>query len=77
MTNYPNMSYCQCQNTLQSLFQVMQSMEGGGVEFVKDMGREERRAYQELYHACEAFMRDADILEQDLVEEFEKKQAQA
>jgi len=67
--DYPNMSYCQCENTLLALQQVLNSMEDEGAEFVKDMGREERRAYQELYHACEAFMREADLMEQDLVEE--------
>ena len=67
--DYPNMSYCQCENTLLALQQVLNSMEGEGSDFVKSMGREERRAYQELYHASEAFMRKADIMEQDLVEE--------
>ena len=61
MSRYPNMSYCQCENTLLALQQVLNSMEDEGIDFVKSMGREERRAYQELYHA--------DILEQDLVEE--------
>jgi hypothetical protein len=54
---------------LLALRQVLNSMEDEGIDFVKSMGREERRAYQELYNACEAFIRDADILEQDLVEE--------
>jgi len=67
--DYPNMSYCQCENTLLALQQVLNSMEDEGIDFVKSMGREERRAYQELYHACEAFMREADLMEQDLVEE--------
>lgn len=66
---YPNMSYCQCENTLLALQQVLNSMEDQGPEFLEDMNSTEHRAYQELYNACEAFMRHADILEQDLVEE--------
>ena len=68
MSNYPNMSYCQCENTLLGLQQVLNSMEDEGVEFLKDMSREERRAYQELYEACQAFMRRAELMDQDLVE---------
>ena len=68
MSSYPNMSYCQCENTLLGLQQVLNSMEDEGVEFLQDMSREERRAYQELYGACQAFMRRADLMDQDLVE---------
>ena len=68
MSNYPNMSYCQCENTLLGLQQVLNSMEDEGVEFLKDMSRQERRAYQELYEACQAFMRRAELMDQDLVE---------
>ena len=69
---YPNMSYCQCENTLLALRQVLNSMEDEGLEFLETMNSTERRAYQELYHACEAFIRQADGLQdlvQDLVEE--------
>jgi hypothetical protein len=43
-------------------------MEDEGVEFLQDMSRQERRAYQELYEACQAFMRRAEAMDQDLVE---------
>ena len=68
MSSYPNMSYCQCENTLLGLQQVLNSMEDEGAEFLKDMSRQERRAYQELYEACQAFMRRADLMDQDLFE---------
>jgi len=69
---YPNMSYCQCENTLLALRQVLNSMEDEGLEFLETMNSTERRAYQELYNACEALIRQADGLQdlvQDLVEE--------
>jgi len=68
MSNYPNMSYCQCENTLLGLQQVLNSMEDEGAEFLKDMSRQERRAYQELYEACQAFMRRAELMDQDFFE---------
>ena len=70
MSNYPNMSYCQCENTLMALQQVLNSMEDLGKEFIQDMTREERAAYRELYNACEAFIRWAEELA-DNKEEFE------
>jgi hypothetical protein len=61
--SYPNMSYCMCENTLLAMRQILNAMEDEGQEFVQDMGREERRAYEELYNACEAFMRMAEELQ--------------
>ena len=69
---YPNMSYCQCENTLLALRQVLNSMEDEGLEVLETRNSTDRRAYQELYNACEAFIRQADGLQdlvQDLVEE--------
>lgn len=71
MSNYPNMSYCQCENTLMALRQVLDSMSEDGVEFLQDMSREERRAFNELFETCAAFMQ----LSEELVseeEEFER-----
>jgi hypothetical protein len=69
MSNYPNMSYCQCENTLLALQQVLNSMEEDGVEFLQGIRSQERRAYQELYGACRAFMRRAEAIEQELIEQ--------
>jgi hypothetical protein len=63
MSNYPNMSYCMCENTLLALQQVMNAMEDEGPAFLVDMNRTEARAYQELFNACEAFVRLAEELE--------------
>jgi aspartate aminotransferase-like enzyme len=69
--NYPNMSYCMCENTLLALRQVLNAMEDQGTEFVQDMNRSERRAFEELFHACEAFMQQAEQLESDIAEQNE------
>jgi hypothetical protein len=67
--NYPNMSYCMCENTLLALRQVLNAMEDQGTEFVQDMSRSERRAFEELFHACEAFVSEAEQLEEDAAEQ--------
>ena len=66
MSNYPNMSYCQCENTLSALHQVLTNMEDGGAEFVQRMSREERRAFQELFNACEAFLELSEQIQEEL-----------
>ena len=60
MANYPNMSYCMCENTLGALGQVLEAMESEGPpEFLRDLSRTERQAFVELFEACEDFMRMA------------------
>lgn len=65
MSNYPNMSYCMNQNTLQALQQVLDAMYEEGPEFLADLSREERRAFNELFNACEDFMTQASKLEEE------------
>jgi len=62
MSNYPNMSYCMCENTLLAMRQVIDAMQEQGSEFLLDMSREEKRAFSELFQACEAFMEVANDL---------------
>jgi len=72
MRDYPNMSYCMNQNTLLGLRQILDAMQEDGVEFLEDMSREERRAFEELFHACEEFVRQSEELveqEEDLLHE--------
>lgn len=68
MSNYPNMSYCMCENTLAAMRQVVDAMQEEGAEFLLDMSREERSAFQELFNLCENFM----ILSDDLQEQVEQ-----
>lgn len=71
MSNYPNMSYCMCENTLAAMRQVLDAMSEDGVEFLRDMGSHERRAFEELFHTCEAFLNVSEELQVELEEEGE------
>ena len=65
MSNYPNMSYCMCENTLLAMRQVVEAMESEGVEFLRDLNRTERRAFEELFDVCQSFMSMTEELEYD------------
>jgi hypothetical protein len=69
MTDYPNMSYCQCENTLLALKQVLENMQAEGPMFLKEMNRTERRAFEELFHYCESFL----TMSEDLQEQCERE----
>lgn len=60
MRDYPNMSYCMNSNTLAAMQQLLTAMQEGGTEFVQELSREERRAFGELFTACEEFIQLAD-----------------
>ena len=63
MSNYPNMSYCMCENTLLALRQVVEAMNEEGPQFLRELSREERRAFQELFNTCEDFMNLSEELQ--------------
>ena len=71
MSDYPNMSYCMCENTLLAMRQILNAMEDEGPQFLQDMNREERRAYDELFHACEAFLTASEELQDEADRESE------
>jgi len=60
-----------CENTLAAMRQVVDAMLDEGAEFLLDMSREERRAFQELFNVCEDFMNLSDDL-QEQVEQMER-----
>lgn len=66
MSNYPNMSYCQCSNTLLALKQVLDTMQEEGPMFLKEMSRDERRAFEELFHYCESFLTMSEELQEEV-----------
>ena len=66
MSNYPNMSYCMCENTLLALKQVLEAMENEGPMFLKDMNRDELRAYRSLFEHCESFLTMAEELDDEV-----------
>jgi len=71
MSNYPNMSYCMCNNTLLALRQVMEAMESEGPMFLKELHRDELRSYKALFNACESFLTLAEELEDEAERESE------
>ncbi len=61
MRDYPNMSYCMCQNTEAAVNQIMEAMDQeGAVNFVKDLSRDELRSFNELVYIAEQFLRRAE-----------------
>ena len=69
MSNYPNMSYCMCENTLLALKQVLEAMESEGPMFLREMNRDERRAFEELFGYCESFLTMSEELQEELEQE--------
>ena len=69
MSNYPNMSYCMCENTLLALKQITEAMEHEGPMFLREMNRDERRAFEELFHYCESFLTLSEELQEALEQE--------
>ena len=65
MSNYPNMSYCMCENTLLALRQVLNAMQEEGPMFLREMNRDERRAFQELFNTCEDFLTASEELQDE------------
>lgn len=65
MSNYPNMSYCMCENTLLAMRQILNTMQEEGPMFLKEMSREEHRAFKELFNACEDFLTASEELEDE------------
>ena len=68
MSNYPNMSYCMNENTLSALKQVLDAMQEEGPQFLRELNRTERRAFEELFHYCESFL----TMSEELQEEYER-----
>jgi hypothetical protein len=66
MSNYPNMSYCMCENTLEAMQQVLSVMEDEGLTFIEDLDRVERRAFWHMISTCKKFIQVAALLEAKL-----------
>lgn len=64
MTNYPNMSYCMCENTAGALEQIIGAMmEEGPEKFYRNLSRQERRWFNELAHLSKDFHEMAEETE--------------
>jgi len=69
--SYPNMSYCMVSNTLLAMQQIINAMNMEGTDFIRDLSRDERRAFGELFNACEDFRTVAEELQDELDQEAE------
>ncbi len=58
-----------CENTLLALKQVLNAMESEGPMFLRDMNRDERRAFEELFGYCESFLTMSEELQEELERE--------
>ena len=71
MSDYPNMSYCMCNNTLIALKQVINTMREEGPQFLRELSSDERRAFSELFNACEDFMNLSEELQDEYEQEYD------
>ena len=61
MKDYPNMSYCMCNNTLAALNQIIDAMDKqGDVEFVKELSMDELRDFNEIAFIARQFAQRAE-----------------
>jgi len=59
--DYPNMSYCMCNNTEAAFNQIMDAMDDeGDVNFVKDLSMDELRSFNELAFMARRFAQRAE-----------------
>jgi hypothetical protein len=58
------------ENTLMALRQVVDAMNEEGPQFLREMSRDERRAFEALFNMCEDFM----SLSEELQSEYEREE---
>jgi hypothetical protein len=76
MSSYPNMSYCMCENTLLAMNQIVNAMNEEGPMFLREMSREEKRAFQALFNMCEDFMSLSEELQDEAERDGQPDEAQ-
>ena len=57
----PNMSYCAAENTANAMEQLIDLVQEGGEEYIKDLSRYERNGHIDLINLCKAYL---DLMEQ-------------
>ena len=69
MSNFPNMSYCMCENTMASLRQVYETMQQEYAhDFIGQMNKHEKNAFSELAQMCRLVADMADKVDSDYTE---------
>jgi len=70
MRDYPNMSYCMCNNTEAAFNQIMDAMdEQGDVAFVKDLSMDELRSFNEIAFMARRFAQRAERAVDQVIDE--------
>jgi hypothetical protein len=59
-----------CNNTVLALKQVVEAMNDEGPMFLREMSREERRSFEQLFSMCEDFM----TMSEELQAEYEREE---
>jgi hypothetical protein len=61
MSNYPNMSYCMCGNTLAALNQIVNAIQNAGsvADFEDNLSTEEARWFREILRLTGDLLEDA------------------
>lgn len=64
MSDYPNMSYCMCENTLLAVEQIITAMSShnGPTEFYDSLSMQEKKSLRDLFYKCGDLMQ---ALEED------------
>lgn len=69
-SNYPNMSYCMCNNTVAALNQILDEMDAqGDVKFLKDLSMDEMRDFNELMYIAKQFAKRAQKAQDQLIDD--------
>jgi hypothetical protein len=65
-----------CENTLLAMNQIVNAMNEEGPQFLREMSREEKRAFQALFNMCEDFMQLSEELQDEAERDGQPDEAQ-
>jgi hypothetical protein len=57
------------ENTLLAMKQIVEAMDNEGPMFLRELSRDERRAFEKLFNVCEDFMQLSEELQAELENE--------
>jgi hypothetical protein len=57
------------ENTLLAMKQIVEAMDNEGPMFLRELNRDERRAFEQLFNVCEDFMQLSEELQAELERE--------
>lgn len=70
MSNYPNMSYCMCNNTEAALNQILDAMDDeGDVQFVRELSMDELRSFNEIAFIARRFAQRAERAVEQVIDD--------